>query len=40
VPLVESLDDLRWCAPSSELPAFCADIGFESFLERAPHPRA
>lgn len=40
VPLSESVDDLRWRGASPELAAFCAEIGFDSFLERVPQPRS
>ncbi|MCC7063919.1 MAG: flap endonuclease [Planctomycetes bacterium] len=39
VPLAEDLDALRWRGAAAELPALCAEIGFERLLERLPAPR-
>jgi len=34
VPILESLEDLRWAGPSRELADFCREIGFGRFLDR------
>ena len=39
VPLAETVDDLRWRGPGDDLRTLCAELGYESFLERVPLPR-
>ena len=39
VPLVESLDELRWRGPTEDLAVLCREIDYERLLERVPVPR-
>ena len=34
VPLPETVDELRWRGAADDLQALCAEIGYETFLER------